>query len=1077
MNAPWRRTLWGASGSVAAGRAEPRTRAGGASRLATGHGELAPAQLLVWILPAALGSSAILAVGWILAARVYPLQWFVPVEAAVTIGVSVVFASIAALEILAHHSPASRPLLALGVAAGVLTAGRIVTFPDVVPGTQLLNDAYSAWLYWIVACLIGLGLIWQMVAPGQGASVRVAATVIKAGAVSGAILGVIAVVAPRLPAVIDAGGQVTNARRTAGIGLACVAVVLFAAAVDGWRRGRELAPPAAAASIALLGSALSVLLPVTALVRYGGAWYATHVLFLAAISLILAGQLRGYWLLLRAAQDALADGARRVRHLTMLHEAAATLTATLDLPTLRQEVVRAAAHIVSPEERGDRRVALFRIRDGVATMVAEYDETGRTATGTTFPVSSHPYIGRAIDSRHVTTGPVAPAMMGPGARALAQRTHIEAGAWAPILVDGEPSGVLAVVSRRRCTFSGDELDDLASISRLAGLAFSNAWRLEDERVMVSRLDALVGANVAVARRGHDVGAVIEQAALAARSLTEAGIASVHLLSEDGLRVETSATVPAAPHDALEVAIPAARLAAPLPSRATPFRLADVVTGDAERAAAMAAGLRTLLGVPLVIDGRVAGTIYAANKRSAEDGTDFNDEDAAVLTGLAAQTAVAIAGARSVRAIAERALIDPLTGTHNRLAFENGLHDRHSGGVAVLAIDVDHLKVVNDEAGHEAGDSVLRAVASAISSSVREADLVQRIGGDEFAVIMPQADSRAAVAAAERLRALLDATPVPHGQARVSVGVATGSNDEDVESVWCRADAALFTSKREGRNRTTVWQRSHDATAALRWDQVLRDVLDGAAMTAVFQPIRELSGNRDVIAFEALARPVETGLDVSVEGLFAIAQLRGRMRDLDWRCRRVCLDTARALPSGLPVFVNVSAGALIDPVHGVDQMLLLLAHVGRAPSDVVLEITERELVHDLDRLRVVTDAYRQAGIRFAVDDFGAGRGTIEMLTAIRPDFIKLSQGIVTTADRREITAIVSAIVVFAERTGARVLAEGIETEAALARMSALGVTLGQGYLLGWPMPDAQARKLARTTLARRTTHVRTDADVA
>jgi EAL domain-containing protein (putative c-di-GMP-specific phosphodiesterase class I) len=241
-----------------------------------------------------------------------------------------------------------------------------------------------------------------------------------------------------------------------------------------------------------------------------------------------------------------------------------------------------------------------------------------------------------------------------------------------------------------------------------------------------------------------------------------------------------------------------------------------------------------------------------------------------------------------------------------------------------------------------------------------------------------------------------------------------------------------------------------------WPTIVRELLEERSVIAAYQPVVDLDGGATV-AYEALARPNHERIDISVERMFSSAQRMGLGRDLDWLCRRAALAGATWMPPGMPLFINVGTSALLDPLHRVDQMLLVLETVGRAPSDVVLEITERELVGDLGRLRQVVSSYRQHGFRFAIDDVGEGHSTLEVLAATEPEFVKVARSLVIEAWNRGPRAAVCALVAFARSIDAQVIAEGIEDEGLATAMRHLGVTLGQGYLFGKPAfpPDAAA----------------------
>jgi EAL domain-containing protein (putative c-di-GMP-specific phosphodiesterase class I) len=188
---------------------------------------------------------------------------------------------------------------------------------------------------------------------------------------------------------------------------------------------------------------------------------------------------------------------------------------------------------------------------------------------------------------------------------------------------------------------------------------------------------------------------------------------------------------------------------------------------------------------------------------------------------------------------------------------------------------------------------------------------------------------------------------------------------------------------------------------------------------------------------------------SVEGLFAAAQRMGLVRELDHLCRRTAVTVASGLSPGLPVFINVSVAGLLDPLHDVDQLLLLLKWAGRRPEDVVLEVSERESVTNIGRLVKVITAHREHGIRFALDDVGEGRSTFETLAAARPEFIKIATSFTQRVDQVGPRATILAALAFARASGAEVIAEGIEDQRVLDMLIELGVEYGQGYHLGRP----------------------------
>lgn len=424
-------------------------------------------------------------------------------------------------------------------------------------------------------------------------------------------------------------------------------------------------------------------------------------------------------------------------------------------------------------------------------------------------------------------------------------------------------------------------------------------------------------------------------------------------------------------------------------------------------------------------------------------------DMVLVQGIADQAGVAIERGRLYDEQRHQALTDPLTGLPNRREFERKLSQRAADAqYGIIAIDLDNLKMINDEHGHEAGDAVLRLVSTTIKAGLRPRDFVARVGGDEFAVLLPDADLETTHDVAERITHSMKGVAVPYGAARISAGcAASGPERSTPREVWNVADEALYRAKSAGRNRVEVLHPAiGNGERLVRWGEVLPSLLDARRVSAVYQPIIRLS-DREVMGFEALARP--GGQGDSVEGLFAAALRMGLSRDLDWLCRRAALDQSREFPPGTAIFINVGVPGLMDPLHDVDQMLLLLQWANREPREVVLELSEREAVTDLERFRQVLHSYRDEGFRFAMDDVGEGHSTLEVLAAGEPEYIKIARTLTQSAEKAGPRAAIQALAAFGASTGATLIAEGIEDMDDLRLMRDLGVELGQGYGIGRP----------------------------
>jgi len=469
-----------------------------------------------------------------------------------------------------------------------------------------------------------------------------------------------------------------------------------------------------------------------------------------------------------------------------------------------------------------------------------------------------------------------------------------------------------------------------------------------------------------------------------------------------------------------------------------------------------AGSWSVLAQPVLRDGVSVGVLTIGWRRSQ---VAVSERAASLVAVLSGDAAVAMERAELFARLDSMARRDALTGAANRRSWDDELPRylararRDLEPLCVAMLDLDHFKSFNDMQGHQRGDLLLRQVVEAWGHELREVDFLARYGGEEFAIALPACPLENALAIVDRLRAV-----TPSGQT-CSAGVACWDGEESYDGLVARADAALYQAKVAGRDRSVaavaasgVIHGELSATGAMagwtRWIGMVPRLIAERCIEAVYQPVVRLDDG-EVRGYEALARPSGSTELTSVDGLFAAAQYRGLTRDLDWICRRAALEGATGLAAGMPLFVNVSVSALLDPLHDVDQMLLLLEYVGRSAHDVVLEITEREAVPDLDRFATVLAAHREHGFRFAIDDVGEGHSTLEVLAVASPEFIKVARGLMVAAHAPGARSAIRALVAFARSSGAAVIAEGIESEAERELMMQLGVELGQGFALGEP----------------------------
>jgi diguanylate cyclase (GGDEF)-like protein len=413
-----------------------------------------------------------------------------------------------------------------------------------------------------------------------------------------------------------------------------------------------------------------------------------------------------------------------------------------------------------------------------------------------------------------------------------------------------------------------------------------------------------------------------------------------------------------------------------------------------------------------------------------------------------------------------ALRDPLTGLGNQRAFEEELdrwvdrNRRSRDAVALAIIDIDNLKAVNDMDGHAAGDAMLTTLGRLIATSIRRSDMAFRIGGDEFALLLPATSGPDAHALVRRMlaNALEGQTAIfSFASFSFSAGVAAFPDPSaDGSQLRRHADAALYWSKRHGRTSVELFDPAHHATTGddrslAELSQAVMDVVAGRALGAVYQPIYSITTGEPV-GFEGLVRPDASTGFADASSLFIAAESAGRTVELDLAALDTLIAGAGALPDGCYLSLNLSPRTLETAEFSPVDVTALLARQGIAPDRVVLELTERESTDDIERLRANLAACRRAGIRIAVDDVGAGNAGLRLLSQISFDVMKVDLSLVQRGLLGETgLSVLRALSDLAERRGATVVAEGVETPQHLHVVRSLGLHAAQGYLLARPAP--------------------------
>jgi diguanylate cyclase (GGDEF)-like protein len=417
------------------------------------------------------------------------------------------------------------------------------------------------------------------------------------------------------------------------------------------------------------------------------------------------------------------------------------------------------------------------------------------------------------------------------------------------------------------------------------------------------------------------------------------------------------------------------------------------------------------------------------------------------------------------------LHDGLTGLPNRGYLRDRLqraliHLKRDPGrfCALLFLDVDRFKVINDSLGHLVGDEVLKEVARRLMTCVRGPDLVARLSGDEFAILLE--DVPIPATAAKVAQRVLNAFAAP---ARIdgtdltlstSIGVAFGDpRHETADEVLRDADAAMYRAKKGGRGRYEMFDESLQQIAVdvLRLEAELRTALQQDQFEPWFQPIQRLRSG-ETIGYEALIRWNHPTRGVLGPAQFLkVAEENGSMQAIDWRMFELaCGLAARSLAPDTYLAINISPRHFRRAEFGA-LVLALLERTGLAPRRLLLEITEGSLIEHPEEVRATLEHLRDSGIGAALDDFGTGYSSLSYLHTLPLRTLKIDRAFVAELDKEgkgSTASVVASVLALARALGMNTIAEGIETEAQREALLALGCESGQGYLLGRPAPIGQ-----------------------
>jgi diguanylate cyclase (GGDEF)-like protein len=478
------------------------------------------------------------------------------------------------------------------------------------------------------------------------------------------------------------------------------------------------------------------------------------------------------------------------------------------------------------------------------------------------------------------------------------------------------------------------------------------------------------------------------------------------------------------------------------------------------------GTQAAMAAPVHENGIVVGSLVVG---SVVPGRRYSEAEQSILLSFADHVSLALTDAmtteslhRALEAARHDAMHDELTRLPNRALLRDRLEQAwvrgcHTGSpIALLFLDFDDFKDINDSLGHDAGDRLLVSLAERLAGSLRPGDTIARLGGDEFAVLIENlTDSSTAEGLAARLLEVLLEPVVVNGRdvtMRGSIGIAVSEFTEtDSQSLLYSADLAMYEAKRRGGGRYVRYRPDMHLDTLVRLDteQALKRALSTGELVLHYQPIEELPSGR-IVGAEALVRwqhPVR-GLLGPME-FVPIAESSGLIIGLgEWVLRTACAEAIR-WPDDLEIAVNLSPRQLEPELPQLVREIL--AETGLPSSRLVLEVTEATAMADAPETQRIIEEVHGMGVHFSIDDFGTGHSSIARLRTLPVDQLKIDKSFVSTLDADSGTDVfVSAIVALAHGSGLVAVAEGVETAGQRCRLVALGCDRAQGYLFSRPV---------------------------
>ena len=576
----------------------------------------------------------------------------------------------------------------------------------------------------------------------------------------------------------------------------------------------------------------------------------------------------------------------------------------------------------------------------------------------------------------------------------------------------------------------------------------------------------------------EFGLAVGQLLVAARRLLRAEYAEILLLPASGddgpLRSVSGAEGELLMHPEERLSSADARAFTEIASSGSAILLARRRATHAFDAFLRSRGLEDALVAPLRGEDRTFGLLVVGERLG--DVSTFAESDVELLITFAGHASILLENGRLEHSLAEvtqlkeqlrhQAYHDALTGLPNRPNLLEAVEEelqRDTGSTAVLYLDLDRFKTVNDTWGHSAGDELLTEFARRLAGAIRTQDLAARIGGDEFAVLVRDANAETAVGVARRILDAIDGTySLGCGDVacHVSVGIAVGAaGTTGGEDLICNADIAMYSVKQAERSYTLYEAELHEKLRAQRQLGIdLEAAIERREILVHYQPVVRLSDGQ-IEGVEVLARwPHPTQGLLSAADFLPVAEETGLTIELGRLVLQQALEAARRWPETLSIWLNLAAAELTNE-RLVDTLAEALKGCGVEPSRIVIEVTESGVIQGSDGALVAMRRLRELGVGLSIDDFGTGYSSLSRLAEFPIESLKIPKPFVDklVGDGAD-EAFVDAILRLGDSLGLAAVAEGIEHPAQAERLRQMGCRFGQGYLFGRPAPADEIERL-------------------